>query len=246
MNGVTSPGSGFRGSRRGCLLLTDQSPEMAAKRLTELAQPFAFVDANSDHWMPAGFLNPQEAELDKVDEFLTRPQQKVLSEWWHTVSARTPNWDIASTCTIDGRKGLILIEAKAHDDELASQDKSTSQRNHNQIAAAVIEASNALNDVLPGFSLSVESHYQLCNRFAWSWKIASIGVPVVLVYLGFLNDEDMASSGYKTFDSESTWQARVHEYARGFVPDNAWGRSLDIDGTCLVPIIQSRDMNQIS
>jgi crotonobetainyl-CoA:carnitine CoA-transferase CaiB-like acyl-CoA transferase len=34
---------------------------------------------------------------------------------------------------------------------------------------------------LPGWSLSVDSHYQICNRFAWAWKIASLGVPVVLI-----------------------------------------------------------------
>ena len=33
--------------------------------------------------------------------------------------------------------------------------------------------------------ISHESHYQLANRLAFACKITSLGIPTVLVYLGF-------------------------------------------------------------
>ena len=35
--------------------------------------------------------------------------------WWLAVASnntRTPNWDIVTTCTIEGKPGIVLIEAK--------------------------------------------------------------------------------------------------------------------------------------
>jgi hypothetical protein len=44
---------------------------------------------------------------------------------------------------------------------------------------------------MDGWTLSRDSHYQLTNRFAWAWKLASMGVPVVLGYLGFQGAAEM-------------------------------------------------------
>ena len=33
-----------------------------------------------------------------------------------------PNWDLASTCTVEGKPGIALIEAKAHDQELIKEE----------------------------------------------------------------------------------------------------------------------------
>lgn len=35
----------------------------------------------------------------------------------------------------------------------------------------------------------------MSNRFAWAWKLATMEVPVVLVYLGFLNATEMGDQG---------------------------------------------------
>jgi hypothetical protein len=43
------------------------------------------------------------------------------------------------------------------------------------------------------FHISRDNRYQMSNRFAWSWKLASVGVPVVLVYLGFVGAADRPS-----------------------------------------------------
>ena len=235
------------GSRYRCLLLTHQPNTVVAGLLNELVHPHAVVDADRDYWMPRGLLDPDESKLGEP-EFLSDSNRKAVQQWWLAVSrnANTPNWDIVSTCVIDGQPGLILVEAKAHVAELNNAGKSAPKspnglKNLERTTQAMSEANEELNDLLPGFSLTVESHYQLCNRFAWSWKIASLGVPVVLVYLGFLNADDMAERGQTTFHSASKWDQAVRDYGGGIVPDEVWTKMLDINGTPIIPIIRAMD-----
>jgi hypothetical protein len=75
--------------------------------------------------------------------------------------ADTPNWDIASTkprgpCWL--RQRLILR------DKDGWQGRCGRAENHSRIGTACREASATLNSVLPGWNLSIGSHYQLCNR----------------------------------------------------------------------------------
>jgi len=252
-NSVSIPERDFYGSRMRCLLLTHQPDHVVADRLTQLVQPFAVINSDTDHWAPAGFTRSDELELGAAEDFLTSPQRQLLTGWWLDVArrARTPTWDIISTCTVGGRAGLVLVEAKAHAAEMSHEGKPVPRtenglRNHTRVASAVSESSIQLNAVSPGFSLSISSHYQLCNRFAWSWKLASMGIPVVLVYLGFLNTEDMAHRGREIFESASAWESAVHNYADGIVPGPAWERSLDIGGTPVIPLIRSMDMRWLS
>ncbi len=250
---VTIPEIDFYGSRMRCMLLTHQPDEVVAERLTGLVSPFAVVDPYSDHWAPGGFTDPDEIQLDTEGDFLTTEQQQELSDWWLEVprGARTPTWDIVSSCTVDGRPGLMLVEAKAHVAEMDPAGKRVPEspnglKNHSKVDAALVDSSQSLNAILPGFSLSIDSHYQLCNRFAWSWKLASMGVPVVLVYLGFLNAGDMAHRKQEILESDSAWERAVLRYANGVVPELAWQQTLDIGGTPLIPLIRSMDMRWLS
>ncbi|MCI0775610.1 MAG: hypothetical protein J4O01_03980 [Chloroflexi bacterium] len=246
-NTISFPARDVFGSRFRCLLLTHQPGPVVAGLLNDLVRPHAVVEGGRDYWMPRGLLDPNESRLGEP-EFLSDSNRKAIQTWWLAVSrnANTPNWDIVSTCTIDGQPGLVLVEAKAHVAELGSAGKSAPKspngwKNLERITIAMAEANRELNDVIPGFSLTVESHYQLCNRFAWSWKIASMGVPVILVYLGFLNADDMAERGQTTFKSDSEWDEAVRDYGSGIVPDEAWTKKLDIDGTPFIPIIRAMD-----
>ena len=140
----------------------------------------------------------------------------------HPRGANTPNWDIASTCTFEGERGLLLIEAKAHGSELKPEGKSlrsnaspNSIKNHERIGLAVAEANAELQSATGRqWFISRDDHYQLSNRFAWSWKLASLGIPVVLLYLGFLNAQDMACDG-RLFRCEAEWGARPEGVLRG-------------------------------
>jgi hypothetical protein len=194
--------------------------------------------------MPGGFSAPAEAKLDEAARLLSSGHRDLVTDWWLAVRTRanTPNWDIAATATIDGRQGLVLVEAKAHAAELkrAGHDVANAE-NLGRIRGAIQEANRALSSSDPEWCLSCDSHYQLATRFAWSWKLASLGIPVVLVYLGFLNAVEMIDQG-KPFGTSHEWEAAVRAHAVGVVPDGAWEKPIEVTGTAVHAIIRAVDL----
>jgi hypothetical protein len=243
---ATLPARERRGSRARCIALTHGSDEVVARRLSAFVAPYALIDPARHHWMPRGFAAPEEAKLGDALRFLSSDHREAMTCWWLAVRERanTPNWDIASTATIDGAEGLLLVEAKAHAVEIRAEGKSASGRaeNHIRIGAACREASTALNGILPGWTLSVESHYQLCNRFAWCWKLASLGIPVVFIYLGYLRANEMRDQGAPIADAEH-WECLVREHARGIVPDRIWDEIILVGNTPMRALIRSTDVH---
>ena len=231
-----------RGSQPRCVLFMDGEREEVAERLTELVNlPYVKVSPN-DKWMPCGKSAPGEVELDKADGLLLPEIQQELRQWWLAVRIRTtktPVWDIASRCSIGGNRGLILVEAKAHHDELKKKDNSGSGgENRKSIAQAFDEANYNLHSVTGGsWDLALTPHYQLSNRFAWSWKLASLGVPVVLIYLGFLNAQDMACDS-PIFKSEEDWMRILKNYSKNTVDNTCWEKRWDFAAP-FIPIIRS-------
>jgi hypothetical protein len=103
------------GSKVRCHLLTHGTKGEVAQRLTTLIEPFGEVLA-TDSWMPEGFAQCDEAQLHTSERIIPDPKIRAsLWSWWLAVpGARrttTPNWDIASTCSVRGKRGLLLIEA---------------------------------------------------------------------------------------------------------------------------------------
>ena len=248
-----------RGSRPRCVLLVDGSQEEVASRLMRLVDLPNVTVSPSDRWMPYGkpvredgswdTTPAREVELDKSNDLVCSEIQKQLQKWWLEVpgrgrGARTPNWDIASTCKIRGQPGLLLVEAKAHEKELKEQDKSGSSNpeNREQIGRAIAEANREFRSVTgKQWCLSLDHHYQISNRFAWSWKLASLGIPVVLLYLGFLNAQDMANDDGLLFRSEAEWTRVLKDHSRCVVDETCWGEWLDIAGVPLIPLIRGMD-----
>ena len=242
-----------RGSWPRCVLFTDGEREEVAERLTELVGlPHIKVSAD-DKWMPCGKpvkkedgswdkTPSDEVQLDKKNCLVSCRTRERLEEWWLATRATTPNWDIASTCRINGKQGLILVEAKAHGAELTKQDDCGSENPENvkQIGKAISEASRSLQARTENkWKLSPEGYYQLSNRFAWSWKLATLKIPVVLVYLGFLNACEMDSPDTKLFCSEPEWQRVLRTYCEGKVDNSCWGKCLCFKGTPFIPVIRT-------
>lgn len=240
-------GKDNRGSRPRCVLLTDGSADRVGQCLTGIVgRPEVEVSAE-DRWQPQGTSNMREAELDKLRkgdvDLLTDEIRGQLQEWWLAEGrgrSKTPSWDIASTCTVSGRKGLLLLEAKAHSDELSEGDTcAAGPANRKQIVSALEQANAGLQEATGGpWRLSAEHHYQLANRFAWSWKLATLGVPVVLLYLGFLNAVEMRDKG-TPFGSDDDWRDALLEYCRETTDAACWETTLNIGGTPLLPSIRS-------
>lgn len=238
---VTFQERDFKGSRLRCLLLTSNAPKNVAHFLNSLVAPHAIV-TTEDHWAPRGFLAPDEAKLGETPGFVPDSDRAVLTRWWLAQPGRanTPNWDLVSTCLINDRKGLILVEAKAHEGEFSDdQCGATNPDNLLQIEKALAEATVAWNALASGFALSANSHYQLSNRFAFAWKLAKVGIPVVLLYLGFLDAHEMEDGSRILLKDHAQWRRCVLVRSKGIVPDDVWGKTFDVDGTSLTMLIGS-------
>lgn len=237
-----------RGSRPRCVLLTDGSADRVAQRLTGVVgRPEVRVSAE-DRWQPQGTCHVREAQLDKLRkgdvDLLTDEIRGQLQEWWlveRRGTAKTPSWDIASTCTVSGRSGLLLVEAKAHSKELSEGGRcGAGPPNRKQIETALQEANAGLRKATGGpWRLSAGHRFQLANRFAWSWKLATLGVPVVLVYLGFLDAVEMADKNTRLFASDDDWTHTLPEYCRETIDMACWERTLDVEGTPLLPLTRT-------
>ena len=214
-----------------------------------------------DFWMPRGRpiwtgktwdLSPaKEARIDRTEEFVQRRKRDEITRWWLAACrGNTPNWDLASTCSIEGRKGLLLVEAKAHASELSVSGKprpssasAGALENHERIGSAISEASADL-ERLTGrpWRLSRDDRYQLSNRFAWSWKLASLQIPVALVYLGFLNANEMDQDG-ALFRAEGDWSKAVFSHASGAVDETIWGERIETSGSPFIPLVRAAEVN---
>ena len=195
--------------------------------------------------MPEGFDRTDEADLLTAERLLPTEVRLALRQWWLAVSSgntRTPKWDIASTCQVDGQSGLLLVEAKAHTLELDRAGKKPGNaQNDEHIRAAIAEANEELGGQDQDWHLTADNHYQLCNRFAWAWKVASLGVPVVLVYLGFLTANEMSDRG-RPFADALDWEKVVKRHSQALVPSEIWGKRWTCSRQPIIPLIRSRDV----
>jgi hypothetical protein len=194
----------------------------------------------------------EEAKLGEAKTLLHASDRATLTSWWLVVSrnANTPNWDLASTCTIGGRRGLLLVEAKAHPLELhnaekgksAPGDSDNSRANHARIEQAIREARDGLQQATGmAWRISRDTHYQMSNRFAWAWKLAELGYPVVLIYLGFLRAADMGDLSIP-FADEEEWAKLVRNHSETICPPDVWDRPAIVNGQPIHAVIRSRDL----
>ena len=249
-----------RGSRPRCLLFVDGIRREVSGRLTRLVDlPDVTVSAR-DRWAPFGkpvFIDGSwdtqhsgEVVLSEPNGLVPHSIQRQLQAWWLAVprGANAPNWDIVSTCHIRGEPGLLLVEAKAHSKELDRGGKSlgsnaspNSIKNHERIDVAIAEAATQFQEATgKRWDISRDHHYQLSNRFAWSWKLASLSIPVVLLYLGYLNAHDMADRG-PVFRSKAEWRRTLKDHSRDVIEETCWEEWLDFCGVPFIAIIRGID-----
>jgi hypothetical protein len=225
------------------------SPSFLDEFATLLA-PAPVVFSAPAVFMPQGVGAPDEARLERFGPHLI-PDAALwggLEDWWlcHKAGANTPNWDIAAGCVLEGVPGVVVVEAKANWPELGvggkplSPDASErSRENHERIGAAIDEACAGWNAIDPGISISRDSHYQLANRLAFTWKLASLGVPTVLLYLGFTGDTGIVDAG-APFVDDADWQRAFAEYSAAALPSEMLDRRISVMGTPLWLLSRSR------
>ncbi|MDX2023268.1 MAG: hypothetical protein SF187_23745 [Deltaproteobacteria bacterium] len=138
---------------------------------------------------------------------------------------------------------MLLVEAKAHTQELDSGgkrfDSNSHSGNHESIGEAIRKANADLNDRLPGWNLDRDHHYQVANRFALAWKLASLGVPVVLVFLGVVGADEMKNGTRESFSTHGEWEVAMSAHTAKVVPEKAWGTEISAGAATMVPLIRS-------
>ncbi len=237
-----------RGSRKHILDWTSRSE--FPKEFEELLNVQECAVPCPPVWQPMGYCHPEEACLEDCGaRFLSGIDcWGELAGWWllHRRGANTPNWDLVVACNFAGKPGLALVEAKAHESELDWTAKRiresasvNSVENHEHIGQAIAEAASALDRIVAGVRISRDSHYQLANRVAYSWKLASMGVPVLLVYLGFTGDNGIADVGPPLRD-HAHWESVMRSYMEGVLPGGFLDRWLPCGKAHMKMIVRSR------
>lgn len=237
----------MRGSRKHILDWVE-SPTFVGD-LNGLLTRTGAVVGTDDSWMPKGWTDRREARLNVFGPKILQGvlDWDELRAWWLGKNGRgnTPNWDLASTCTINGQRGLVLVEAKANAVELKTEGKASpstlsgekqqpasaaSLANHEQIGIAIATACDAIRVSYPEVQLSRDRHYQLANRISFAWWLASQGLPIVLLYLGFLRDTGIADVG-PAFASPEAWQQALRSHTTDVFPAHLWDRPIECGGT---------------
>lgn len=245
--------SAFRGSRKHVLDWTAR-PDFLREFSGMLA--LTEVDLGATVYMPAGPSDPREARLETFGPRVL-PAVEVwpaLHQWWlkHPRGANTPNWDLALGARIEGRPGLVLVEAKANVRELSDAGKAAptegsdnSAENHTHIGKAIAQANAGWMRLAPAARLSRDSHYQLSNRLAFTWKLATSGLPIVLVYLGFTGDGGIADAGEPLRD-DAHWRAVLRRHAEGVGMAGVWEKRLDFGAAPAWVLCRSRPVIETS
>ena len=186
---------------------------------------------------------------NNVGSFVSPNFREELGNWWlkhRTGRANTPNWDLVVSCQIAGQPGLILVEAKANKNEMHTSGKpikgnasENSKANHEQIAKAIINARQGFKGSGWPLELSRDCCYQLSNRLAFTWKLATLGIPVVLIYLGFLEDEGISDAG-RPFTSHQDWLDYFAECSRDVLIDGFCEEEVLLGGIPVWLLLRSR------
>ena len=223
---MTEP-KAYDGSRRHILDWTESPNFISTVR--EWIAPQGLTIENDAVCMPSNWAHPRESRLfDARSPFLDKDRKDNMRQWWLAYSGNIPNWDAIIEAASPHGPALVLIEAKAHIGEFDRKPKSLGRSkdpdgqtrtdaNHLQIQRAIAEASSALSRIHPGISISRDHHYQLSNRIAMAWKLASLGIPNALIFLGFTGDREISMGG-EYFKDRDHWHAAFSDYLAETLP----------------------------
>lgn len=145
-----------------------------------------------------------DAELKGL-EFL-KPDDSLKSQWrafWPT-RGNPHNWDaVGKLIDLDGKKEILLVEAKAHIEEIKSDCKAESEKSLEKINATFSEVKCALgincdNDWKKGY-------YQFANRLATLYFLHSHGFAARLLCIYFIGDKFPDNHKYVCPQSKNEW-----------------------------------------
>jgi hypothetical protein len=201
---------GRRGSLMWVQRLVHRQPASfeAALRTQGLPRPGETI-----HWLsPLG--HDQHAEY-RDEHFLEcigcESLTEKLKDFW---PSRGPQWDALARTNQDR---ILLVEAKAHGDEMRSSCHAYAERSLGKIGRA-IDKTKAQLGVQPDRDW-LNGYYQYANRLAHLTFLRESGVDAWLIFLYFVGDEDMEGPA-----DEAGWKSYLDEaYAHLGLPSKVPG-----------------------
>lgn len=150
----------------------------------------ASIGAEDVEWLP-GPPNPNDPGKFrewKGLNFLSHDVQ--LQNAWRKIWPSTgnpPNWDGVGRVRIGGQWQWLLVEAKAHEGEVASSCTASSERSRALITATLAATRQALG-VSPERDW-LNGYYQYCNRLAVLNFLHEQVIPAHLLFIYFIGDK---------------------------------------------------------
>ena len=242
--------SQFTGSRKKILDLIE-SPSYLKDINAMIKSRNAKVES-TDKFLPLSKNKPKKPNLNN---FLAQNYSKEMGadflKWWLKYpgpSAITPMFDIISTCTIDGKKGILLVEGRVNTGELfyngikkilSNLKTDNVMANQVSVAKAIKEANTGINKTVKGVELSTENCYHLSSRISEAWWLANKGIPVILLYVGFLNYEKLSYKKHKVFTTDAEWQDLFKKHTEKVGVDKLLEKSIDCGAASFTTIVRS-------
>lgn len=187
-----------------CVILDDIANCLIKEILKALDRTGGVIE-----WLDFDFQQekPYDRELKGL-EFLDDLNIQDFKEQWAKFWPQTgnpPNWDAVGWLHDENGKELILVEAKAHVEELKSDSKA-GEVSLQQIQAAFNEVKQELNVVNSGDW--TKRYYQYANRVAVLYFLNKINIRSHLVFVYFTGDE---MDGQYCPKSETEWEKALKE-----------------------------------
>lgn len=162
-------------------------------------------------WLDMRFNNSSDSidrewrGLDFLNEL--HPVQKEWREFWPH-SGNLHNWDAVGRTRIDGIEQWVLVEAKAHLDEMRSSCAAIEQDGgqRDQIRAAFAETKTSMK-ISPAQDW-LQPYYQYANRLSTLYFLTKHNIPARLLFVYFCGDKN--PHGNCPTD-KAGWQERLTE-----------------------------------
>jgi len=158
-------------------------------------------------WMQFGFSlgeKKYDAELRRLD-FLDPDERAVaLGGYCKKIN---PNWDAVATATRNGRRCYVLVEAKAHVEEIADESFHGGE-SHEEIKKELSVAAKEITGIDDLGEDWIGKYYQLANRLYVQKVLEGAGIDSIQVNIYFCGDRH---DGKNCPADKSGWQAAVRD-----------------------------------
>jgi len=177
-----------KGSRHHLQNFVNETPDLLNSLIVSASPSLLAANVSIIQWKsPLKGSTPDRPYFEYRDDFLQPlglpEHEKALREFW---PKNGPQWDALATMKVTGKKGCLLVEAKAYPDESKTATKASS-------AASILAIEKSLSITQGHMGVSPSDwktgHYQLGNRLAFLYFMNEvIHVPTWLVLINFVND----------------------------------------------------------